>query len=48
MRTYVYLSADGVKYAVYHRNESNLSWQHPYAARKKCGACTGSSTAAPK
>lgn len=47
MNTYVYLSKEGQKYSVFHRNQSNRTWEHPYAERKTCAACLGTSEAAP-
>lgn len=41
--TYVYLSKEGKKYAVYHLSTSGREgWQHPYEERKKCSACNPS------
>lgn len=48
METKVYLTKAGVKVAVFHRNASGLAWQHPYDRKAECGACQGTSTAAPK
>lgn len=48
MKTWVYLSRDGERYLIYHRNVSNRTWVHPYSEKGTCGACLGTSTAAPE
>lgn len=47
MSTWTYVNKDGERYLVFHRNPSGLSWEHPYVEKTTCGACLGTSTAAP-
>ncbi len=48
MQTFVYADRDGKRYAVFHRNRSGKTWEHPYSERPICPACLGTSEAAPK
>lgn len=47
MTSYTYTDRDGNRVAVFHRNRSGRAWEHPYAERETCGACQGTSEAAP-
>lgn len=48
METFTYTDRSGERYAVFHRNRSGMSWEHPYSEKKTCEACQGTSERAPK